>query len=342
MILFFMLPINSTQECECPSYRNSQQSTMAPDPASMDATRSLSKTAPPTTQRDGFHLVPSHPITYDLDQSKTFQDITYHVSTVDHVARIAFNRPNVLHAFRPTTINEVRRALEYAQDDTRVSVIVLTSTVVADRTPAFCAGGDQSVRSSDGGYDDGSESAPRLRVLDLQIQMRRCPKPIVAVVRGYAIGGGHILHVCADLTLAGDDAVFGQVGPRMGSVDAGYGSVHLARMVGQKKAREIWFLCKYYSAEEALRMGLINAVFKVDELEGEVGRWVRRMGMLSPTALAVAKAAINADQDGSAGISLMGGHITRLFYMSDEAKEGRDAYLEGRKPDFRKIPQSKL
>ena len=312
------------------------------DPASMNATRSSSKTAPPTPRRDGFHLVPSHPINYELDQSSTFEDITYHISTTDHVARIAFNRPHVLHAFRPTTINEIRRALEYAQDDTRVSVIILTSNIVADRTPAFCAGGDQTVRSSDGGYDDGSESAPRLRVLDLQVQMRRCPKPIVAVVRGYAIGGGHILHMLADLTLAGEDAVFGQVGPRMGSVDAGYGSVHLARMVGQKKAREIWFLCRYYSANEALQMGLINAVFPVNELDGEVGRWVRRMGIHSPTALAVAKAAINADQDGSAGIALMGGHITRLFYMSDEAREGRDAYLEGRKPNFRKIPQSKL
>ena len=312
------------------------------DPASMNATRSSSKTAPPTPRRDGFHLVPSHPINYELDQSSTFEDITYHISTTDHVARIAFNRPHVLHAFRPTTINEIRRALEYAQDDTRVSVIILTSNIVADRTPAFCAGGDQTVRSSDGGYDDGSESAPRLRVLDLQVQMRRCPKPIVAVVRGYAIGGGHILHMLADLTLAGEDAVFGQVGPRMGSVDAGYGSVHLARMVGQKKAREIWFLCRFYSANEALQMGLINAVFPINELDGEVGRWVRRMGMHSPTALAVAKAAINADQDGSAGIALMGGHITRLFYMSDEAREGRDAYLEGRKPNFRKIPQSKL
>ena len=313
------------------------------DPASMSATRSSSKTAPPTPLRDGFHLVPSHPINYDLDLTKSFQDITYHVSTSDNTARIAFNRPNILHAFRPTTINEIRQALDQAQDDTRVSVILLTSNINPDeRTPAFCAGGDQTVRSSDGGYDDGSESAPRLRVLDLQIQMRRCPKPIVAVVRGYAIGGGHILHMCADLTLAGDDAVFGQVGPRMGSVDAGYGSVHLARIVGQKKAREIWFLCRYYSAEEALQMGLINAVYPNDKLEGEVGRWVRRMGMLSPTALAVAKAAINADQDGSAGISLMGGHITRLFYMSEEAKEGRNAYLEGRKPEFRKIPQSKL
>ena len=231
------------------------------DPASMNATRSTSKTASPTPRRDGFHLVPSHPINYELDQSATFEDITFHISTTDHVARIAFNRPHVLHAFRPTTINEVRRALEYAQDDTRVSVIILTSNIVADRTPAFCAGGDQTVRSSDGGYDDGSESAPRLRVLDLQVQMRRCPKPIVAVVRGYAIGGGHILHMLADLTLAGDDAVFGQVGPRMGSVDAGYGCVHLARMVGQKKAREIWFLCWYYLANEALQM----------ELTGEVG-----------------------------------------------------------------------
>ena len=236
----------------------------------------------------------------------------------------------------------MRQALEYASDDTRVAVIVFTSNIVEDRTPAFCAGGDQTVRSAAGDYDDGSKSAPRLRVLDLQIQMRRCFKPIVAVVRGYAIGGGHILHMCADLTLAGEDAVFGQVGPQMGSVDAGYGSVHSTRMVGQKKAREIWFLCRYYSAEEALQMGLINAVFPNDNLEGEVGRWVRRMGMLSPTALAVAKAAINADQDGSAGISLMGGHITRLFYMSEEAKEGREAYLEGRKPEFRKIPQSKL
>jgi len=312
------------------------------DPASMSATRSSSKTAAPTPKRDGFHLVPSHPITYDLDSSDSFTDITYHISTADNCARIAFNRPQVLHAFRPTTINEIRRALELAQDDTGVGVIILTSNITDERTPAFCAGGDQSVRSSDGGYDDGSESAPRLRVLDLQIQMRRCPKPIIAVVRGYAIGGGHILHMCADLTLSGDDGVFGQVGPRMGSVDAGYGSVHLARIVGQKKAREVWFLCRYYSAEESLKMGLINGVFPVDKLEGEVGRWVRRMNMLSPTALAVAKAAINADQDGSAGISLMGGHITRLFYMSDEAKEGRKAYLDGRKPEFRRISQSKL
>jgi len=315
------------------------------DVASMSAARSMSKTAPPTKDRDGFHLIDSSPIAYDLDLTAThgFVDITYKVSTTDSCARMAFNRPHVLHAFRPTTILELRRALELAQDDTRVAVIILTSELLeGERTPSFCAGGDQTVRSSDGGYDDGSEEVPRLRVLDLQIQMRRCPKPIVAVVRGYAIGGGHILHMVSDLTLAGEDAVFGQTGPRMGSFDAGYGSVHMAQLVGQKKAREMWFTCRFYSADEALKMGLINAVYPNDKLEGEVGRWVRRMVMNSPTAIACTKAALNADQDGSAGIALLGGHLTRLFYMSEEGKEGRAAYLEGRAPDFRKIPTSKL
>lgn len=172
--------------------------------------------------------------------------------------------------------------------------------------------------------------------------MRRCPKPIIAVVRGYAIGGGHILHMCCDLTLAGDDAVFGQTGPRMGSFDAGYGSVHMARLIGQKKAREMWFTCRFYDAQEAVDMGLINAVYPKEELEGEVSRWVRRIVMNSPTAVACTKAALNADQDGAAGIALMGGHLTRLFYMSDEGKEGRDAYLNRRAPDFHKFPTSRL
>jgi naphthoate synthase len=315
------------------------------DVASMSAARSSSKTAPPTKTRDGFHLIPATRICYDLDLTSEhgFKDITYKVSTVDFCARLAFNRPHVLHAFRPTTINELRRALELAQDDVRVGVILMSSELLEDeRTPAFCAGGDQTVRNSKGGYDDGTEEVPRLRVLDLQIQMRRCPKPIVAVVRGYAIGGGHILHMCADLTLAGDDAVFGQTGPRMGSFDAGYGSVHMARLVGQKKAREMWFTCRFYSAEEAVQMGLINAVYPKKDLEGEVGRWVRRMVMNSPTALACTKAALNADQDGAAGVALLGGHLTRLFYMSEEGKEGRAAYLEGRAPEFRKIPSSRL
>jgi naphthoate synthase len=314
------------------------------DFASMSAARKASKTAPPTKTRDGFHLIPTTPIVYDIDATdrEGLKDITFKISTTDRCARIAFNRPHVLHAFRPNTINEFRKALEIATDDVRVSVILFSSEIIDGRTPAFCAGGDQVVRSSEGGYDDGTEDVPRLRVLDLQVQMRRCPKPIIAVVRGYAIGGGHILHMMADLTLAGDDAVFGQTGPRMGSFDAGYGSTHMARLVGQKKAREMWFTCKFYDAHEALTMGLINAVYPKNDLEGNVARWVRRISMNSPTAIACTKAALNADEDGQAGIMQLGGHLTRLFYMSEEGKEGRAAYLERRAPNFHKIPSSRL
>jgi len=194
----------------------------------------------------------------------------------------------------------------------------------------------------EGGYDDGTEDAPRLRVLDLQVQMRRCPKPIMAVVYGYAIGGGHILHMLCDITLASDDAVFGQTGPRMGSFDAGYGSTHMARLVGQKKAREMWFLCKFYSAEEAVRIGLVNAVYKKAELEGEAMRWCRRMIMNSPTAIACCKAALNADEDGAAGVALLAGQATRLFYLTEESKEGKKAFLEKRAPRFRDLPSSRL
>lgn len=314
------------------------------DVASMSAARDPSPTAPPSKKRDGFHLIPSSPIIYDLDLTSThgFTDITYKISQNDRCARLAFNRPQVLHAFRPKTINELRKALELATDDVRVSVILLGSEITSDRTPAFCAGGDQEVRSGDGGYDDGTEDVPRLRVLDLQIQMRRCQKPILAIVCGYAIGGGHILHMMADLTIAREDAVFGQTGPRMGSFDAGYGSVHMARLVGQKKAREMWFTCKFYDANDALNMGLINAVYKKDELDGNVARWVRRIAMNSPTSLACTKAALNADQDGAAGTALLGGHLTRLFYMSEEGKEGRKAYLDRRAPNFHNIVQSRL
>lgn len=245
----------------------------------------------------------------------------------------------MLHAFRPKTINEFRNALEIATDDIRVSVIIFGSELIDSRTPAFCAGGDQVVRSQDGGYDDGTEAAPRLRVLDLQVQMRRCPKPIIAVVRGYAIGGGHILHMMADLTLAGEDAVFGQTGPRMGSFDAGYGSIRMARLIGQKRAREMWFTCRMYNAQESKQMGLINDFFPNDELEGNVARWVRRIAMNSPTAIACTKAALNTDET---DITLLGGHLTRLFYMSEEGKEGRAAYLDRRAPDFHKIPSSRL
>jgi naphthoate synthase len=306
------------------------------DVASMSAARNPSKTAPPTKHRDGFELISKEPIEWQEEVQPPFQDITYHVSTSDCCARIAFNRPQILHAFRPQTIRELQQAMEQASEDPRVGVIVLTSNNLPEQyTPAFCAGGDQTVRSNDGGYQDGTEVQPKLRVLDLQIQMRRCPKPIMAVVDGYAIGGGHILHMVADLTIATDRSVFGQTGPRMGSFDAGYGSTHLARMVGQKRAREIWYLCRFYDAKEACDMGLINAWYPVQEFEGRVAQWVRRMVMNSPTAIACCKAALNADEDGGAGIMQMGGELTRLFYKSSESQEGRDAFLEKRVPQFR-------
>jgi naphthoate synthase len=308
------------------------------DVASMSAARDPSKTAPPLASRDGFDLISKAPVVYDIDLTadNSFQDITFHKSTADQVARIAFDRPERLHAFRPTTIREIQQALELATDDTDVAVIVLTSNCDPTKyTAAFCAGGDQSVRDNDGGYQDGSESYPKLRVLDLQVQMRRCHKPIVAQVRGYCMGGGHILHMLCDLTLAGDDAVFGQTGPRMGSFDAGYGCVQAAHLMGQKRARELWFLCRYYSAADALRMGLVNAVVPVHELDGVTAQWIRRIVMNSGTAIACCKAALNAAQDGAAGIAQMGGEMTRLFYLTKESLEGRDAFLEKRGPRFR-------
>lgn len=306
----------------------------------MQAGRDPSPTAPPRVERDGFHLVPNTPIVWDQDcsHSEHLPDIRYHKSTADHCAQIAINRPEVLHAFRPRTIRSIQRALEDATDDPRVSVILLTSQPDDDHyTPAFCAGGDQRVRHGPGGgYQDGSEAGPaKLRVLDLQVQMRRCPKPIVAVVRGYAVGGGHILHMVADLTLASDNAVFGQTGPRMGSFDAGYGCTAAVSLMGMKRAKELWFLCKYYSAPQALQMGLVNAVFPDAQLEQGVAQWVRRMASMSPTAMAGCKAACHASVDGAVGISLMGGELTRLFYQSAEGQEGHKAYMEKRVPDFR-------
>ena len=321
------------------------------DVASMSAARNPSKTAPPTKHRDGFELISRVPIQWTKPYKTTttattttttpppntnFQDITYEISVEDQCARIAFSRPHVLHAFRPQTIREIQIALELATNDPSVGVILLSSNNQVDSyTPAFCAGGDQTVRSNDGGYQDGTEVQPKLRVLDLQIQMRRCPKPIIAVVDGYAIGGGHILHMVADMTLASDRSVFGQTGPRMGSFDAGYGSTHMSRLMNPKRAKEFWFLCKYYSAEDAYRMGLINAYYPIQELEGRVAQWVRRIIMNSPTAIACCKAAIHADEDGAAGIMQMGGEMTRMFYMSKESQEGRDAFLERRAPKFR-------
>ena len=323
-----------------------QQNVSSIDAGSMAAARDPSSRQA-RVARDGFDLIPRTPIVYDADLSQRFQDITYHKSTADKCARIAFDRPAVLHAFRPITIREIQQALEDATDDPQIGVIILTSNTNAfslskrwpydstTYTPSFCAGGDQTVRSSEGGYQDGSERAAKLRVLDLQIQMRRCPKPIIATVRGYAVGGGHILHMVADLTLCSENAVLGQTGSRMGSFDAGYGCTTAAALMGQKRARELWFLCRYYSAQEAQSMGLVNAVFPDQELEGATAQWVRRIIYNSPTALAATKAACNAAQDGAAGLSQMGGELTRLFYQSTEAQAGRQAFLEKRAPNFR-------
>ncbi|KAL3941232.1 MAG: hypothetical protein SGBAC_004378 [Bacillariaceae sp.] len=299
------------------------------DVAAMSYARKACKTAPPTKKRDGFESISREPIVWTTEIDK-FQDITYEISVKDKCARIAFNRPKVLHAFRPQTIREVQHALAVASEDPVIAVVLLASNNDPSKfTPAFCSGGDQNVRSNGGGYQDGTEKQPKLRVLDLQMQMRRCSKPIIAIVDGYAIGGGHILHMIADITLASDISVFGQTGPRMGSFDAGYGSTHMARLIGQKRAREVWFLCKFYDAKEAFEMGLINAYFPREELEGRTAQWIRRIAMNSPTA------ALNADEDGGAGIMQMGGEMTRMFYMSKESQEGRDAFLEKRAPRFR-------
>ncbi|KAG5192737.1 putative naphthoate synthase [Tribonema minus] len=292
----------------------------------------------PTTASDNYHLISDTPGQWvDHTAKYGFQDITYKLSPEDGTARIAINRPEVHNAFRPITVNELRKAMDLAQDDPTVGAIILTG----EGTYAFCSGGDQAVRG-EGGYDDGSEPVPRLRVLDLHVQMRRCPKPIIAAVAGYAIGGGHILHMVADLTIAADNAVFGQTGPRVGSFDAGYGSSHMARIVGQKKAREIWFLSRFYSAQEALDMGLVNKVVPLAQLEGETMKWCRRIMENSPTAISCLKAALNADEDGQAGSMQLAGNATRLFYLSEEGKEGRDAFLAKRPARFRAVPTSKL
>jgi len=262
----------------------------------------------------------------------TFDDILYHQA--EGIARIAINRPEVRNAFRPQTVRELIEAFHRAHMDPAVGAIILTG--VGDQ--AFCSGGDQKVRGDDGGYHD-DRGVPYLNVLDLQRQIRGLPKPVVAMVAGYAIGGGHVLHLICDLTIAADNARFGQTGPRVGSFDAGFGAGLLARTVGIKKAKEIWFLCRQYDAHEALAMGLVNAVVPLDELENETVKWCKEMLQLSPTALRVLKASFNADTDGLAGIQELAGNATALFYMTDEGQEGRDAWLEKRAPDFGKFPR---
>jgi naphthoate synthase len=265
------------------------------------------------------------------DVSAGFEDIIY--SKAEGIAKISINRPGVHNAFRPQTVMEMGRALENARYDAEVGVIIFTGEGGA----AFCSGGDQSIRGEAGYKDD--KGTQHLNVLDLQRQIRTCPKPVVAMVAGYAIGGGHVLHVVCDLTIAADNAVFGQTGPAVGSFDGGFGSSYLARMVGQKKAREIWFLCRQYSADEALEMGLVNKVVPLAELEKETVRWCREILQNSPMALRCLKAAMNADCDGQTGLQELAGNATMLFYMTEEAQEGRNAFMEKRKPDFDKFPR---
>ncbi len=264
---------------------------------------------------------------------REFEDIRYETTDEGQIAKITINRPEVRNAFRPQTVKEMLIAFELAHEDPDVGVIILTG----EGPEAFCSGGDQKVRGH-AGYI-GSDGVPRLNVLDLQKKIRGLPKPVVAMVAGYAIGGGHVLHVVCDLTIAADNARFGQTGPKVGSFDGGLGSSYLARIVGQKKAREIWYLCRQYDAQQALDMGLVNTVVPLAELEAETLKWCREMLAHSPLALRCLKSALNADCDGQMGLLDLAGNATLLYYMSEEAKEGKQAFVEKRKPDFRKFPR---
>jgi len=259
-----------------------------------------------------------------------FEDILYHKSP-EGMARVCINRPHVRNAFRPQTVQEMVRAFADIRDDPSIGVAILTG---AGRE-AFCSGGDQKVRGS-AGYVD-AHGVARLNVLDLQRQIRTLPKPVIAMVAGYAIGGGHVLHLLCDLTVAADNAIFGQTGPRVGSFDGGYGASYMARIVGQKKAREIWFLCRKYDAQQALAMGLVNAVVPYEKLEEETLNWCREILQNSPMALRCLKAALNADCDGQAGLQELAGNATLLFYMTEEGLEGKNAFIEKRPPNFRKF-----
>src|SRR6266498_2463800 len=267
----------------------------------------------------------------DWVSSGEYTDIRY--ETADGIAKVTIDRPDVRNAFRPLTVGELILAFDVARDDPEIGVVILTG----QGPEAFCSGGDQKIRGDDGYRDD--RGVGRLNVLDLQVQIRRTPKPVIAMVAGYAIGGGHVLHIVCDLTIAADNARFGQTGPRVGSFDGGYGAGLLARIVGQKKAREIWFLCEQYDAQQALEMGLVNKVVPLADLEKETVAWCRRMLELSPLALRMLKAGLNAADDGLAGIQQLAGDATLLYYMSEEAQEGRDAYVQKRKPNLAKFPK---
>lgn len=263
---------------------------------------------------------------------KKYEDIRFE-RTSDGIAKITINRPEVRNAFRPQTVMEMKEAFEICREDSQIGVVVLTG----EGPDAFCSGGDQKVRG-DAGYV-GKDGVPRLNILDVQKQIRQMPKPVVAMVAGFSVGGGHVLHVVCDLTIAADNAKFGQTGPRVGSFDGGLGSSYLARIVGQKKAREIWYLCRQYNAQEALDMGLVNTVVPLAKLEEETLKWCREMLAHSPMALRCLKACFNAELDGQMGLLDLAGNATMLYYMSEEGQEGRDAYVGKRAPDFSKFPR---
>ncbi|MGA7721328.1 MAG: 1,4-dihydroxy-2-naphthoyl-CoA synthase [Ignavibacteriaceae bacterium] len=273
---------------------------------------------------------------FNWEKVKEYTDIIY--EKMDGIAKITINRPEIRNAFRPETILEMSTAFSDAREDQSIGVILLTGQGPSkDGKYAFCSGGDQRIRG-DKGYV-GKDGVPRLNVLDLQKMIRSMPKPVIALVAGYAIGGGHVLHVVCDLTIAADNAVFGQTGPKVGSFDGGFGASYLARLVGQKKAREIWYLCMQYNAQEALNMGLINKVVPVENLEEEGVNWAKKILEHSPMAIRLLKSSFNAELDGQTGIQELAGNATLLYYMSEEAREGKNAYLEKRKPGFNKFPK---
>ncbi|XAR65076.1 1,4-dihydroxy-2-naphthoyl-CoA synthase [Bertholletia excelsa] len=289
---------------------------------------------------DSYHRVhgkvPTHlpvwKVTPCDSDGREFTDIVYEKAVGEAIAKITINRPERRNAFRPQTVKELMRAFNDARDDSSVRVIILTGK----GTQAFCSGGDQALRSKDGYADH--DNFGRLNVLDLQVQIRRLPKPVIAMVAGYAVGGGHILHMVCDLTIAADNAIFGQTGPKVGSFDAGYGSSIMSRLVGPKRAREMWYLTRFYKAHEAEKMGLVNTVVPLEKLEQETVKWCREIIRNSPTAIRVLKCAINAADDGHAGLQDFGGNATLMFYGTEEANEGKTAYVERRRPDFSKFP----
>ncbi|MEO7217686.1 MAG: 1,4-dihydroxy-2-naphthoyl-CoA synthase [Gemmatimonadaceae bacterium] len=273
-------------------------------------------------------------MTVEWKTIKEYKDIRYERAGDEGIVKITINRPEVHNAFRPETVSELIDAFDLVRDDMSSGVVLLTG----EGDEAFCSGGDQRVRGH-GGYVGESDRVPRLNILDVQKQIKYLPKPVIAVVAGFAVGGGHVLHLVCDLTIAADNARFGQAGPRVGSFDGGYGTAYLARVVGHKKAREIWYLCRQYSAQEALDMGLINTVVPLAQLHDEAMQWAREIMQKSPTAIRFIKASFNVDTDGQAGLQQLAGDATLLYYLTEEAKEGKNAFLEKRPPDWSKFPR---